>query len=407
MFSKRILLLSLCLPLFSCGNESLKLNGEPASVVSSAIRDSVDERIPGIGNNPSEPLVLCLHNPSIYLLRGDGDEQSVGKFFLSSIGNPSWRYPVEKELSSSGLKFYSQMFAIADNRVNLLYTELDFETNIINERILLNYQPPSTVPDEAIEVIGREPRAHVAFDNWLILSEAGRASVRNQNEPEKEIASWPAEEGPYWNIRSLGNGWVAWDRLREGTNVVSQGLAKLEASNQSLKLRLVMPKPYLAKMHQLAIQPLANGRFVWLEWQNDWSVIAEWDPENNAVARFAIGRPGDAKVLPTMAVLNRNGVEQIVLTNGKEFRFLIKKSDRYQVVERFTPKDSFAGKIKTESHRVMLYAANERLYISAMLDRGHEMGPETVMAVTPERLRMISINECKDPYFIRVKGGVK
>lgn len=397
----------LCLTLlFGCGSDNVRLKGDAPSSVPSGIRENKQGSVPGVGIRPDEPLIVCLDRVFSYLLRGDGEEYSIGQSFMTKLpGAGFWRHPLVAQASQNSLKFYSQMQHLNyPPQFHLVFTDLNLDSRAISERNVVPFQGAAIPRAEVMDILGSEPRMHAEIGEWLILSEGLEASVRRLGQEEMEVTRWPASSGPYWNVKSLGDGWVVWDRLRAGTtNRVAQGVGRINPRDYSLMPGFEVPLPFVEGAHQVAMTRLPNNHFLWLEWREDWSVLAKWDPATARVERFPVGLPGDGKVLPTMSRVLRNGIEQIVLTDGREFRFLAKKDDTYRIVERFTPPDSLYGKLKITPSEMKLYSAGERLYLSGIL----ESGERKVLTVDKAGLRILSVFECRDPDFIFMRGGLR
>ncbi len=398
MLKNAIGILLVCATVSSCGVEKVSLKDSsqrPGNVQNAKQNNGVNG---GEGPRKAEPLVTCIEDNSFFLLlQGNSDEDSRGRSF--KIEAPSamlWRHPIVTELNANGMELYTAWnpTSVAPHS-KIIHSRIDFKTGNQVHETIAEFSTPEWLDQGLESVLGDSVRRHAVIGNWLILSEKSGASAHELG-GKGRIVAWPAASGPYWNVRSLGDDLIAWDRLKPGTkNLVEEGLGRLDEEGNLTVISV--PEPSEENMNQAGMVALKNGGVLWMEWRPNHAVLVEWNPAEEKGKNLTMKTPLEGKILPTFALLNRDGQEQVAITDGSEFQFLAKAADQYEVVKRFSPRPSFTGPFLVKPGSLSLFGFGKDLFLSGRIDKTG--GEWRVMAVEEARIRALSIISCQYPFF--------
>lgn len=298
--------------LVACGTrDTVNVVGSPASVSRAESRLGSDELDSSKGRD-FDWLVCSDGSVSFYFFRHDSGPSSTGRTFLSHLASNESalvQHPVvvEKSAQRTSLAFLGGKYA---NRQDFLLVtaQVEIGRGRAEEKLVTRFQT-AQVPEE---IADKSPMALVA-DHWLVWDDSRGATVRLALRPEEEVARWPADLGPFRNIRSFG-GRVLWDTVRDG-RVVTQ-LGQINQKGEISGVRN-LPPALVEGTRPVGVQFLADGSVAWLDWNKDWANLRIWNGDR--ARSFRVLHEGDKPVLPFLAPV---GQGKFAVTDGSQVRWL-------------------------------------------------------------------------------------
>ncbi|NUM88988.1 MAG: hypothetical protein HUU37_07275 [Bdellovibrionales bacterium] len=293
---------------FGCGTkDSVEVSGAPSSVT------MTENRLAEGGSSRGElsDWLLCSDGSvSYYFFRHDSDANSSGRSFLSrSASSEGVGVRHVAVVDKTGMRVTVALVGQKPDGAFLpVLSQVDFQRGKAEETVLGQFRA-APVP---AEMEASSPMGFVS-DRWLVWDDSQGATVRLARNPAEEAARWPADLGPYRNIRSSGLQ-VLWDTVRSGRAVTQFGLLNEKGE---ITFSRNLPPPLVDGTKPVDAQFLPDGSVAWLDWNRDWANLRLW--KEGEVRSFRVLHGDDRPVLPFLAAV---GPGRFAITDGREVRWL-------------------------------------------------------------------------------------